>query len=97
MAHPVQEKDSISPVEVEAEVEPPGRLVIAVLLNEMFETKGYNRGWEQPSCFNTYSSGRPQSPRYYSDYDQRDRYREDGRQYRMRNREHWDSDQSSVD
>ena len=39
MAHPVQEKDSISPVEVEAEVETPGRLVIAVLLKEMFETK----------------------------------------------------------
>ena len=59
--------------------------------------KGYNRGWEQPSRFNTHSSGRPQSPRYSSGYDQRDRYREDGRQYRMRNREHWDSDQSSVD
>ena len=35
----MQEKDLISPVEAEAEVETPGRLVIAVLLNERFETK----------------------------------------------------------
>ena len=36
-AQPVQEKDSISPVEAEAEVETSGRLVITVLLNEIFE------------------------------------------------------------
>ena len=39
MAHPVQENNSISLVEEEAEAETTGQLVIAVLLNDMFEIK----------------------------------------------------------